>query len=143
MLPATLPRRGLRICGARGNSVVRRALVRYARWLRVEYEFPIRVPVYLFPSEYIITREGQQVTASFFAPFSRSVEPYVRIATGDYAELSKQRGRDSAIAAYMLSLNHELTHYWQWIETGKTWEKGVVRRASAMLRRYEASTRHP
>lgn len=136
-------RKGLRICGSRGNSTVRRACIRCARWLRREYEFPIRVPVYLFPREYIITCAGQRVSASFFAPFNRREEPFIRIATGDFPELSKARGRDNALASFLLSLNHELTHYWQWLETGRTWEAGVAKRSLAMLRKYESAVRRP
>ena len=41
-----LARQGLRIRGDRGHPVVHRALVRYARWLRIHVEFPIRVHAY-------------------------------------------------------------------------------------------------
>ncbi len=92
-------RTGLRIRGARGHPRVRAAIIRFARWLRREYEFPIRVPVYLFPSERIVTIHGEIVCASFFAPWNRRVEPYIRIATGDYAQLRNERGRDDALAA--------------------------------------------
>ncbi len=138
-----VPRWGLRTCGARGNSTVRRALIRYSRWLRTEYEFPIRVPVYLFPSKFIVTQEGQRVSASFFGPYDRNVEPFIRIATGDYLELSRELGRDNALASFINSLNHELAHYWQWIETGRTWESGISKITSAMLRKYEAVVRYP
>ena len=103
----------------------------------------MRVPVYLFPHKYIITREGQRASASFFAPFDRDEEPFIRIATGDYGELTGKRGRDNALAAFLLSLNHELTHYWQWIETGRTWEAGIAKKALAMLHRYECAVRRP
>lgn len=136
-------RRGLRIRGARGHPVVRRALIRYAKWLRNYYEFPIRVPVYLFPSETIFTRDGERVSASFFAPYDRSVEPYIRIATGDYPELRRLRGRDDALAAFITSLSHEVVHYFQWIETGDIHERGVIGKADSMLLRYAAEVDRP
>src|SRR5262245_38380015 len=117
-------RTGIRIRGARGNPHVRAALVRFARWLRREYEFPIRVPVYLFPSEQIITMHGDRVSASFFAPFDRRVEPFIRIATGDYPQRRREFGRDNALAAFLQSLAHELVHYQQWVATGETSERG-------------------
>jgi len=123
----TSPQRtGLRIRGHRGHPVVRRSLICFARWLRLEYEFPIRVPVYLFPEDHIVTLHGERGSASFFAPFDRSVEPYIRIATGDYLALRKECGRDNALAAFLHSLAHEITHYQQWISTGRTSERGVV-----------------
>jgi hypothetical protein len=119
------------------------ALVRYARWLRRNYDFPVRVPVYLRPSDHLVTREGHRASASFFAPFDLRVEPYIRIATGDYPALRRQNGRDDALAQFICSLNHELIHYWQWLETGDVWEAGVVVRATGMLRRYENDVDHP
>jgi hypothetical protein len=136
-------RKGIRIRGNRGNPVVRRALISFCRWLRTEYDFPLRVPVYLFPSEHIVTQDGNKVSASFFAPYKRDVEPYIRIATGDYFSLLKERGRDNALAAFICSLAHEVIHYHQWIETGKVWERGVNRKAARMLDRYAKTVDHP
>ena len=137
------PRAGIRILGARGHPEVRGALVRYAGWLRREYDFPIRVPVYLSLKERIVTVDGEVVTASFFAPWNRSVEPYIRIATGDYLALKRQRGRDDALAAFITSLNHEVVHYQQWVKTGRVWERGVDRKAMAMLQAYAATVDRP
>ena len=136
-------RSGLRIRGARGHPEVRSALVLYAKWLRKEYEFPIRVPVYLFPGETIITQDGEHVSASFVAPYNRCIEPFIRIATGDYSHIQRIHGRDDALASYILSLSHEIVHYFQWIETGIVDERGVVRKATSMLRRYAADMDRP
>ena len=136
-------RTGLRIRGARGHPEVRAALVRYASWLRMNYEFPIRVPAYLSPRELITTIHGTKVAASFFAPWDRNVEPYIKIATGDYSLLKKEIGRDNALAAFISSMSHEIVHYRQWVETGDLWERGVERKAVTMLRRYELTVDHP
>ena len=133
-------RADLRIRGHRGNRVVCRALIRFARWLRTEYEFPMRVPVYLSPNEHVTTVSGERASASFFAPFDREVEPFIRIATGDYTELRARRGRDNALASFVCSFAHEVIHYRQWIETGEVWEDGVARRAVRILRNYARST---
>jgi hypothetical protein len=122
---------------------VRDALIRFAQWLRENYDFPIRVPVYLLPGEYVKTLHNEQCSASFFAPLDQNDEPYIRIATGDYANLAKSDCRDNALAAFIVSLCHEVIHYQQWIETGETWERGVARRAVWMLRRYEKTVDRP
>ena len=122
---------------------MRAALVRFARWLRREYEFPIRVPVYLFPSEQIVTMHGDRVSASFFAPFDRRVEPFIRIATGDFPQLRRELGRDNALAAFLQSLSHEVVHYQQWVATGETSERGVIRQATHIVERYALTTDHP
>lgn len=136
-------RQGIRIVGQRGHPEVRAALIRYARWLRAAYHFPIRVPVYLVAHRQITTCDGKAASASFFAPFERDVEPYIRIATGDYGLLLAQRGRDDALAAFIVSLSHEIIHYQQWIETGTVSERGVVRKAVGMLRKYENTVHRP
>ena len=122
---------------------MRRALIRFARWLRKHYDFPMRVPVYLSPHEQIVTTDGNKVSASFFAPFDRDVEPFIRIATGDYPALKKEIGRDNSLAAFICSLSHEVIHYQQWLQTGETRERGVARRVTTMLRRYERTVDHP
>jgi hypothetical protein len=136
-------RDGIRIVGRRGDPAVAEALIRYAAWLRRNYRFPVRVHVYLLPGEEFATSEGKNAEMSFFAPFDRSQEPYIRIATGDYPSLKKQDGRDNALAAYIAWLNHQIIHYWQWVETGSTSETGVAKRAVSMLHEYEKAVDHP
>jgi hypothetical protein len=122
---------------------VRGALIRYAAWLRRHYRFPVRVPVYLLPGEQFVTSEGNVAEMSFFAPTNRSQEPYIRIATGDFQSLKRQKGRDNALAAFIAWLNHQIVHYWQWIETGSTSERGVESRAMGMLHEYEKAVGRP
>jgi hypothetical protein len=136
-------RTGIRIRGARGHPEVRRAFIRFAKWLRQEYDFPIRVPVYLFPSEQIITMHGERVSASFFAPYNRTMEPFIRVATGDYVQIKKEVGRDDALAACLNSFAHEFVHYQQWVASGNISERGVIRRAQSIVDRYAMTTGHP
>ena len=86
---------------------------------------------------------GELVSASIFVPFDRAIEPYIRMATGDYLQLAKETGRDNALASFIVSLSHEVIHYHQWIETGDTSERGVARRAVRMLRQYEKTVDSP
>lgn len=136
-------RRGLRIRGSRGHPVVRRSLIRFARWLRGEYDFPVRLPVYLYEGDHVVTMHGENVSASFFAPCRRDDEPFIRIATGDYSTLARQVGRDNALAAFLCSMAHEVVHYQQWIATGDTCERGVRVKARAIVRRYARKTVRP
>src|SRR5262245_7815735 len=139
----TTPRSGLRVRGHRGHPEVRRAFVRFARWYRSHYDCPIRVPVYLHSRPRVITMTGESASASFFAPWNRAVEPYIRVATGDYATLKAEMGRDDALAAFICSLAHELVHYTQWLATGKLSERGVAVQAARILRRYAVTRVHP
>ena len=136
-------RTGLRIRGQRGHPCVREALKRFARWLRQEYNFPIRVPVYLNQHRRFVTIEGEEVTASFFAPDDPNVEPYIRIATGDYDDLVVELSKHDALASYICSLAHEIVHYQQWVSDGYTSEEGVDKEAVAILRRYAQTVDAP
>jgi hypothetical protein len=136
-------RRGLRIVGARGNAEVRGAIVRFARWLRTQYDFPMRVPVYLRSERILVNMHGERCTATFFAPWNRKVEPYIRIATGDYPQLKRQLGRDNALSGYLGSLAHEVIHYQQWIKANRLSEKGVARDASRIVVRYSRVVARP
>ena len=136
-------RTGLRIRGQRGHPIVREALKRFAGWLRQEYCFPVRVPVYLNQHSHFVTVEGEEVTASFFAPDDQSVEPYIRIATGDYEDLVSELGKNDALASYICSLAHEIIHYQQWIHGGCTSEEGIEEEAVAILRRYAQTVDAP
>src|SRR5436309_10232964 len=91
-MPRGSPRSGLRIRGRRGHPAVRAALLRYASWLRTEIEFPLRVPVYLLPGKRVRTVDGQFASASIFLPWSRGVEPYIRVATGDTMNCAEPAG---------------------------------------------------
>lgn len=84
-------RSGLILRGHRAEPEVRAAFVRFCRWLRTKYEFPIRVPVYLNSTETILkwtTRE--EVVGTFFAPDDPNEEPLIRIAIGDFAKAKKK-----------------------------------------------------
>jgi len=121
---------GIRIRGHLAHKDVRDAIVRFARWIRIEHHFPVRCPVYLSPHARLTTMDGTVVTASFFAPWDASDEPYIRIATGDYHPSRTRSKQDDILASYLHSLAHELVHYWQWIESGDISERGVVVRAT-------------
>jgi len=86
---------------------------------------------------------GCHVGASFFAPWSRRVEPYIRIATGDYPQLKAKLGRDEALASFLHSLAHELVHYRQWLETNVLTERAVSVRASRIVAKYAKIVERP
>ncbi|MQR86492.1 hypothetical protein GFV16_11265 [Bacillus megaterium] len=96
---------------------VRQSCLNFAVWLRSKMEFPIRVVVYLKKDYQIKNRYSKElVSATFFAPYDKTIELYIRIATGDYEELVSQRGEIDALWAILGSIAHEIVHYQQWIE---------------------------
>ena len=56
----------------------------------------MRVMVYVKNQEQIRAHDGERVYGTFFAPYDHSLEPYVRIAVGDYISLVEKRGEMNA-----------------------------------------------
>lgn len=139
------PRQGLRIrCEQGVHPEVRRACLEFAKWLRKEFEFPIRVVVYLKRDYQIISRSTKElVSATFFGPFDKCEEPYIRVATGDYLELLEENGQDDALAAILGSIAHELGHYYQWIDNLELDEEGAENEREYMLDLYAHQRDHP
>ena len=129
------------------DEEVKRACKDFAKWLRMEYYFPLRLPVYIKSSWYIRTMDGDNVVGSFFEPYEFNVEPYIRIATGDYIELVKSNGRDDALASILISIAHEITHYYQWINGLKLTPVGRERQATyysrCIIDEYASTRDHP
>ncbi|MEH7299994.1 hypothetical protein [Neobacillus drentensis] len=138
-------RTGLRIKSEPGvHPEVRRACLEFAKWLRKEFEFPKRVVVYLKNDYQIKNRFTKElVSATFLAPFDKSVEPYIRIATGDYMELLAENGQDDALAAILGSIAHELGHYYQWVDDLELDEEGAINNSEYMLDLYAQTRDHP
>ena len=63
------------------NPEVREACLKFGEWLRKEYIFPIRVPVSVKGKKYIKSMDGEMVHGTFFQPYDKRYEPYVRVAT--------------------------------------------------------------
>lgn len=134
---------GLRIHRRKGHPEVCNALIRFAKWLRTVKKFPVRVNVYLSHLERVRAKDGDQCTGLIWIPDEPNYYPHIRLATGDYELLKKEKGRDNALASYLASLAHELIHYGQWLEYNDMWERGVNRKASTLVNRYAQTTDHP
>lgn len=148
LLNDTPRRNGIRFrYGKTVHPEVKRAFTQFALWLRTRYSFPIRVVVYVKGEKIIRAKDGENVVGTFFEPFSFMDEPYIRIATGDYNEMASTLGKDDALASILLSLAHELTHYFQWINniqltpTGR--ERQATRYANYVIDEYALTHEHP
>ncbi len=139
------PRKGLRIKTDAGvHSEVKRACLEFAKWLRAEYNFPIRVVVYVRKDYQIKNRYTKElVSATFFAPYDKNVEPYIRVSTGDYLERLDECGQDNALAGILGSIAHELGHYYQWVDDKELDEEGAEDFGEELLDEYAATREHP
>ena len=141
-------RSGLRLyCDKEVDPEVKRACKEFCTWLRSEYYFPIRVPIYLKSTEKIKKMDGDLVYGTFFGPYIKLEEPYIRVATGDFHELQEECGKDEALAAYLSTIAHELSHYFQWLNDLKMTEIGKERQADKysrdIVREYARMKEHP
>lgn len=96
-------------------SVIREHCIHFAAWLRKKYEFPVRIPVYVKFKTLVRASDGELVSGLFFEPYSRSVEPYAKVAVGVVDKLEDEYNTKNAICKILCSIAHELTHYFQWI----------------------------
>jgi hypothetical protein len=143
------PRQGLRIrCEQGVHPEVRRACLEFGKWLRKEFEFPIRVVVYLKKDYQIKSQADKElVSGTFFGPFDKNEEPYIRIATGDYLELLDKNGKENALWATLGTFAHELGHYYQWIDDleldDEEAEEGAANNKEYMLDLYSETRDNP
>lgn len=134
------PRRmkGLRVVTRTGvNRDVRRAALRFAAWLRMKYEFPTRLTVYLFAEDHVISSVGEHRVSLFFEPKKKTGAPIIHVATGDYGVLRKQRGnRDDALCAIVCEVAEHFINYENWW-FAHGWSKTTIgRRRDAVMRQY-------
>ena len=141
-------RTGLRFRFDNGvHEEVWHACMDFGKWLRSEYCFPMRVPVYVKSSMKIRCMDGDLAYGTFFGPFDHRLEPYVRIATGDYLLLREKWDRDEALNVILKCMAHELSHYFQWVNMIKLTEIGEERQATKyakmILNEYAQTREHP
>jgi hypothetical protein len=97
------------------DGEVKRAINECVSWMRENYEFPKRINLYVKSARRIKAMNGENVCGTFFRPADRNEEPYIRMSTGDYPELLEKRGKDNALASILITMFHELSHYYQWL----------------------------
>lgn len=124
-------------------QVLHRAALRFAAWLRTEFSFPVRVPVYLLGAHRVRLRNNSLATASFFYPDDPTENPYIRVAAGDHFQERRHRRRDDCLSSYLHSIAHEVHHYQQWLRTGEITERVVVSAARRMVDAYAQTVDHP
>ena len=127
---------------------VRRACKEFAAFLRKEYFFPLRVVAYIKTKKQIRAMDGDLVYGTFWRmEDDYTVEPYIRVAAGDYLDLCDKWGKDSALTAILLTIGHELTHYFQWINALELTPIGMERQATKYARYvlddYAETREHP
>ncbi|WP_163655428.1 hypothetical protein [Listeria sp. PSOL-1] len=131
-------RSGIRIINEKEVSpFLKQAFVDYAKWLRHHYEFPQRVVVYIKSSTYIkIDQDGYETSGSFFAPFDKQQEPYIKIATGDFLIMKVKEGVFQTLFSMLNTLSHEIQHYYQWLDDENLDEQTAEMGAEELTQEY-------
>ena len=112
----TYKRKGLRLKFDKGIDLdLKISCIKFCKWLRSIYQFPMRVPIYFKNGKFLISDDNEEISADFWGPLDKNLEPYIRIAVGDYIDLKKEKRRDNAICSVLGSIIHELSHYYQWL----------------------------
>lgn len=120
---------------------VRAFYLSFVRWIRMNFEFPIKVTIYIKDGYRIKAKDGEMVVGTFWRPYIYGTTTYIRIATGDYYELLKQNNEEQVMWSMLLTLTHELTHYFQYINklplTEIEEEKQAEKHSNYILQQYD------
>lgn len=102
-------RSGLRIRIHPGvHPFVRRELLTYGRWLRTNYDFPVRVNVYVPNALKILANDGGLCWGRCFWPDDPDAPAVIHVAGGCRA--ADKRSLQNHIWATIFTLTHELSH---------------------------------
>ena len=140
-------RSGIRIiCETGVNTDVKHAIHNLVVWLRQNYEFPMRIHVYVKKTVFVKALDGDLVRDRFVWPYNRSEEPYITIGTGDYDDLLKYRNKDDALATILMAFLENVAHYYQWLNDMDFSSPNLKRQARLSARRrlneYSANIEH-
>ena len=111
---STMENRGITFHYEAGiDTELKKKYVRFGRWLRKNYYFPVHINVYILNCERVKLLNGTMVYGSFrwFPKHS----PYIRIPSAIEAGLLEENTREEIYESILSSLVHELTHYYQWV----------------------------
>lgn len=117
------------------NNFLKCILVHYVNWIRKNYQFPIRINVYIKNRSQIKALDSSSVSATFFGPFDRLQEPYIKVAVGDFNDWIKETDLFQAVCSVLSSLAHEFTHYYQWVNNFNLTEVQEERQANYFSRK--------
>ena len=123
------------------DKELREIIMLFVYWLRCNYNFPVKLMVYIKDTPYIVNHlTNEKASASIFLPDDRTQSPRARIAAGDYYGLVAKMGEFSASCSVLASIAHEITHYYQWLKDetgeGELCEKQARRKSKNIVNKY-------
>lgn len=127
---------GLRVRDRGVDPELSQAVHRFAKWLRSQYCFPVRLVVYLIPVSQLRTRSGVLAYSAFFAPTAPPAVPHIRISAGDYRENKTRMGRINTIGMCLQSIARQNLCYQSWLRTGEFQLRNLPRDSMRVVTRY-------
>ncbi|WP_160680638.1 tetratricopeptide repeat protein [Clostridium sp. C8-1-8] len=126
-------RNGLRIrCLDEIESQLREIVLEFGKWIRGKLDFPVAVTVYI-RSKYVSKVNNEEVfLASFFAPDSRTDNPYIRVDVENH----KDNGVNEFRKSILVSISHEIIHYVQWLEELEFCEEDAENRSEQLVEKF-------
>lgn len=99
------------------NSDVKKAVEKLEKWLiKEECWFPVKLTIYVEKGEKVIASNGEEVYSLEYFSYDFRDDFYIKIATGDYEDILKERqNKNDALAPYIYDIIKSLTFYYQWI----------------------------
>jgi hypothetical protein len=127
---------------------VRQVLKAFARWLRREVAFRHPVRVTVVPHATVMGHDGAAGWAVFLIPpedYAAGDVVRIFIGGGNVEVLERHYGfgAEEALDGLIHNLAHEVVHYEQWRDGKAVTERGVNRRAAALVSRFLASSPRP
>ena len=110
--------RGVYLHFAKGvDSELKSKIMAFCRWMRKNYVFPVKLVIFISDDPYIVNSQtGEKVSATIFLPDDKS-SPFARISTGNYQKDIEEIDLFSADCNVLASIAHEVTHYFQWLQS--------------------------
>ena len=92
---------------------LREFYLRFSKWLRGKYVFPVHLTIYVLNQEKVRLRDGTLTYGSFRWYPKRS--PRIKVPSKVEAELLEEYSLADIYVMILSSLVHELSHYFQWV----------------------------
>lgn len=105
------------------NEALRIHYIKFCKWLRKKYWFPIRCNArfeyYPYYKDRDDKKKNKNAIAMFYYPKINNLNqiiiyPEIRIAVSEYQRKIEAQDKYSVLYHYLGLLVHELTHYFQW-----------------------------
>ena len=96
------------------DAALKRKYIRFAKWLRKTYIFPVRLHVYILNAETVALKNGQSVYGKICWYPKRT--PAIKVPSAIDKALLREYTMDEIYEQILSSLVHELSHYYQWVK---------------------------